>query len=113
MRRGLLVIALLGCSHAAPTGPAWPKPHAAESDGGESLAPREAARASAAAVEDDRAADRAADKPAATPPAATPSAATPPAGATADKPAAGSVTVTEEPLTAEELVIEVDDPDRP
>jgi hypothetical protein len=108
MHRGLLVIALLGCSQPAQTGPAWPKPQAAETDGGESLAPREAARAIAAAVEEDRAADRAADKP-----AETPAAATPPAGATADKPAAGTVTVTEEPITAEDIVIEVDDPDRP
>jgi hypothetical protein len=112
MRRGLLVIALLGCSHAAPTGPAWPKPQAAESDGGESLAPREAARAISAAVEEDRAADRAADR-ATEKPAETPATATPAAGATADKPAAGSVTVTEEPITAEDIVIEVDDSDRP
>jgi hypothetical protein len=108
MRCGLLVIALLGCSRPAPTGPAWPKPHATETDGGESLAPRETARAIAAAVEDKRGADRAAEKP-----AETPATATPPAGAPADKPAAGSVTVTEEPITAEDIVIEVDDPDRP
>jgi hypothetical protein len=101
-----VVIALLGCSHAAPTGPAWPKPHAAETDGGESLAPHEAARAISAAVEDERP-ERAADKPAETPATAAP------AGEPADKPAAGSVTVTEEPITAEDIVIEVDDPDRP
>jgi hypothetical protein len=112
MRRGLLVIALLGCSHPAPTGPAWPKPQATETDGGESLAPRDAARAIAAAVEADRSAgggaDRATDKP-----AETPATATPPASPPADKPAAGSVTITEEPITAEDIVIEVDDPDRP
>jgi len=109
MGRGLLVIALLGCSHPQPTGPAWPKAHARESDGGESLAPRAAARAIAAAVEDDHAADRAAgDKPAAASATATPSGAP-----STDKPAAGTVTVTEEPLNAEDLVIEVDDPDKP
>jgi len=104
MRGGLLLIALLGCSHPAPAGPAWPKTHAHDSDGGESLAPRAAARAIAAAVEDDRPADRAAaDKAAATPATPTPAAAP-------DKPAGTpSVTVTEEPLTAEEMVIEVDD----
>jgi hypothetical protein len=105
MRLGLLVIALLGCSHPRPTGPAWPELHARETDGGESLAPRAAARAIAAAGEDDHAADRAAgDKPAAP---ATPASAPP------EKPAAGTVTVTEEPLNAEDLVIEVDDPDKP
>ncbi|HSS02098.1 MAG TPA: hypothetical protein VLM79_33795 [Kofleriaceae bacterium] len=104
MRGGLLLIALLGCSHPASTGPAWPKTHAQDNDGGESLAPRAAARAIASAVEDDRPADRAAgEKAAATPAAATPATA-------ADKPAGmPSITVTEEPLTAEEMVIEVDD----
>ncbi|HEY0986050.1 MAG TPA: hypothetical protein VGD80_03325 [Kofleriaceae bacterium] len=105
MRLGLLVIAVLGCSHPQPTGPAWPKLHARETDGGESLAPRAAARAIAAAVEDDHAADRAAgDKPAA------PATATP---AVPEKPAGGTVTVTEEPLSPEDLVIEVDDPEKP
>jgi len=105
MRGGLLLIALLGCSHPASTGPAWPKTHAQDSDGGESLAPRAAARAIAAAVEDDRPADRAAGEKA----AATPAVVVTPAAA-GDKPAGTpSVTVTEEPLTAEEMVIEVDD----
>jgi len=112
MRRALLVIALLGCSHPQPTGPAWPKSHARETDGGESLAPRAAGRAIAAAVEDDHAADRAApDKP--DKPAAAPATATPASGPTSEKPPGGTVTVTEEPLSAEELVIEVDDPDKP
>ena len=104
MRGGLLLIALLGCSQPGSTGPSWPRPRAHDTDGGESLAPRAAARAIAAAVEDDRPADRAAnEKPAAAPAAATPA-------ATGDKPAGTpSVTVTEEPLTAEEMVIEVDD----
>ena len=104
MRGGLLLIALLGCSQPGSTGPAWPKTHARDTDGGESLAPRAAARAIASVVEEDRPADRATgDKPAAAPAATTPAAA-------ADKPAGTpSVTVTEETLTAEEMVIEVDD----
>jgi hypothetical protein len=106
MRGGLLVIALLACSHPGPTGPTWPKTHTRDADGGESLAPRAAARAITAAVEDDRPADRAAgEKAAVAAPAGT---VTP--GATAEKPATTpSVTVTEEPLTAEEMVIEIDD----
>lgn len=107
MRGGLLVIALLGCSHPQPSGPAWPKAHARETDGGESLAPRAAARAIASATEEEHAADRAAaDKPAA------PATATPPSAATPEKPAAGTVTVTEEPIT-EDMVIEVDDAEKP
>jgi hypothetical protein len=112
MRCGLVVIALLGCSHAAPTGPAWPRPRAAETDGGESLAPREAARAISAAVEDERP-ERAGEKPAETPQAAASAGATADKSDKPDKPAAGTVTVTEEPITAEDIVIEVDDPDRP
>jgi hypothetical protein len=104
MRGGLVVLALLGCSHPGPTGPAWPKTHAHDTDGGESLAPRAAARAIATAVEDDRPADRAAGDKATAAPAAAASA---PAAAS-DKPA-GTVTVTEEPPTAEEMVIEVED----
>jgi hypothetical protein len=104
MRGGLLLIALLGCSRPGPTGPAWPKTHAHDTDGGESLAPRAASRAIATAVEDDRPADRATGDKAAAPPAASPPA------AAADKPAGTpSITVTEEPLTAEEMVIEVDE----
>jgi hypothetical protein len=104
MRGGLLLIALLGCSQPTATGPAWPKSHAPDADGGESLAPRAAAKAIASAADDDRPADRASgDKATAAPAAAAPAAA-------ADKPAGTpSVTVSEEPLTAEEMVIEIDD----
>ena len=89
----------LSCARQDPAGPAWPKSAEREGDGGESLAPRAAARAIAAAGEE-RAADRAADKPA-TPPAA--------AAATGERPATGQVQVTEEPLSLDEIVIEVDD----
>lgn len=101
MYRGLLMIVVLGCAQPRPSGPAWPALHPRDSDGGESLAPRAAARAIAAAVEDDHPADRPADKPAA--PAASEGAADKPAPV-APSPAAG-----EEPVTAEDIVIEVDD----
>jgi hypothetical protein len=75
-------------------------PASREADGGESLAPRAAARAVAAIVEEDRAADRAGgDKPAA--------AAADRAGG--DKPAAAAPAAAEEPLNLEEIVIEVDE----
>ena len=100
--RVLLAIALacsIGCAARAPAGPAWPVPASREADGGESLAPRAAARAIAAVVEDDRAADRAGgDKPAA--PAVAP------AGDRAASSAAAPAA--EEPLNLEEIVIEVE-----
>jgi hypothetical protein len=97
----MLVLAVAGavaCSPRGPTGPAWPRPAARETDGGESLAPRAAARAIAAIVEDDHAAERAV--------AATPAAAPSPAASAAPAPAAPAQ---DEPLPSEEIVIEVDD----
>lgn len=88
------------CSGPGPAGPAWPKPASRETDGGESLAPRAAARAIAAIVEEDRPAERAA--------AATPAAAPVPAASAAAAPAAATP-AQDEPLPAEEIVIEVDD----
>src|SRR5262245_2136514 len=88
--RLFLVFALVACtaSSRGPAGPAWPQPAAHDADGGESLAPRPAARAIAAIVEE-RPADRAAaDKSA---PAASPS--------TGDRAAAASATAPTEELT--------------
>jgi hypothetical protein len=101
----MLLLALAACSMACsgrgPAGPVWPKPASREADGGESLAPRAAARAIAAIVEEDRPAERAATAvPAAAPvPAASAGAAAPAAAAPAQ----------DEPLPTEEIVIEVDD----
>jgi hypothetical protein len=103
MRSGLLVVVLAACSPPAARGPAWPAPRPREVDGGQSLAPRAAARAVAAAVEDEKP-DRAADKPAA------PSAAA--ASPASDKPAATpAAPASEEPVTTDEIVIEVEDKD--
>jgi len=105
MRLGLLVIALAGCSTPATTGPAWPKPRIRAIDGGESLAPRPAARTIAAIVEDDKPADKAAaDKPAA------PSS-DGPGGTAADKPAAATPVMTpqDDPIMTEDIVIEIED----
>ncbi|HEY0192428.1 MAG TPA: hypothetical protein VGC42_15015 [Kofleriaceae bacterium] len=70
VRRGLVLCTVLagssalgGCADAAAR-PTWPKPRAADADGGESLAPRPAARVIAASVEDDRSSERTSDKPA-------------------------------------------------
>jgi hypothetical protein len=110
MRLGLVVIALAACSCAALAsasgrGPAWPKPRVSEVDGGESLAPRAAARAIAAIAEDDRPADKAAvDKPVPAPAAGS-------AGSAVDKPAAGlsALPASDDPITTEEIVIEIED----
>lgn len=48
MRQCIVMVALLGCAHAAPP---WPKPTVSETDGGESLAPREAKSVVVAAKE--------------------------------------------------------------
>ena len=105
MRAGLLVIVLAGCAARAASGPAWPRPAVREVDGGESLAPRPAARAIAAIVEDDRPADKAAsDKPAA-PPSGSPAAGAP------DKPAAAAPATAppDDPIVTEDIVIEIED----
>ncbi len=102
MRLALLVIALSACVPHGGGDPAWPKQHTAEADGGESLAPHEGAKTIAAAVEED---DKPADKPAAAvdkPAAATPAAAEKPA----EKPATEKP---EDPMTTEEIIIEVED----
>lgn len=104
MLRFLLVASLAaGCASHAASGPAWPKPHASENDGGESLAPHVRSE-SAAAIEtaDDDA------KPVAAAPAA-PAAATP-----ASDPAAPAVAPPEKPgddttIIIDDVVIQIDE----
>lgn len=102
---GVLVLGI-GCGAGSSTGPAWPKSTVKEPDGGETLAPRPSA-ASVAAVErapepaekiEARAAFESATKPDAT-------SETKPAVA---KPAPGS-DKTDDPITTEEIVIEIND----
>lgn len=100
MRRLVFVVALAGCTHAAATGPAWPTSSAAE--GGESLAPREQATTVAAVTPKDDAADEAA-APAPTTPAADPA----PSESDESEAAATEPSDAEEPVTTEEIVIEV------
>jgi hypothetical protein len=105
MRSGLLVILLAACSSSATAAPAWPKPHAAEADGGESIAPRAVARTVAAAGDaDDDATEASGERPAASPSS--------PAGAgTAERPAAAApaAAAPDEPINGEEIVIEIED----
>jgi hypothetical protein len=102
--RVLFVFALVACSVACatpgPAGPAWPRSSSRDGDGGESLAPRAAARAIAAIVEDDKAGERA-------PAAVTPGDAAPPAGPASASTAKSAAA--DEAVPLEEIVIEVDD----
>jgi hypothetical protein len=107
MRRGLVLIMLAACSSAAPAGPAWPTLSPRAADGGESLAPREGARAIATTIEDDKpAASAAADSPAVS--AATPGDDDDPAAVT-DPDALDPDATPEELMMTEEIVIEVGD----
>jgi len=90
----------VGCSHAG--GPAWPKQHARDTDGGESLAPHEARAVAAVEASPD-------DKSSATADTDTkPAKATTP-GTPIGPPATPSTPPTEEvPVQTEEVIIEID-----
>jgi hypothetical protein len=107
MRVGLVVLALAACAAPTARGPAWPRSRARDVDGGESLAPRAAARAVAAAAAADDKADKL-DRPATDKPAAPTGGAATPA---TDKPATPAATTSDEPVMTEEIVIEVEDKD--
>ncbi len=106
MRFAALVVAglwLAACGARGSEGPAWPKAAERETDGGESLAPRES---TAVAVADDEEAV-VTDVPAAA------AAATPGAAAASTAPAAATPTITapEDTIMIEEIVIEISDDD--
>lgn len=101
---GVLVGVLAGCGGAPERAPAWPKPSPSETDGGESLAPRQPS--SVAAIEEAGDATPAAAAAPATAAGATPAA----APAKADKPAAEAPSPREpDVLTTEDIIIEIDD----
>lgn len=106
MRLALVMIVLAACSSAPPAGPAWPKLSPRADDGGESIAPREGARA-LAAIEEDRPAERAIEAAAAVQGAA-------PTAAAGGKPTAttpaSDPAIPEDLLMTEEIVIEVEGP---
>lgn len=103
--RLLLVIALAACSMPGQSGPAWPKRAARDADGGESLAPRAAARSIAARTDDDHGDDRADDAAAAASPASAPAHAD--RGAVPVELPAGVMTPEDQAL--EEMVIEIEE----
>jgi hypothetical protein len=98
----LAIAPVTACAPHAAKGPAWPKLHATENDGGESLAPHAARE-----IEGPSRADELDEHPSVPAPAATPAQATAtPTAATPSPPAqAGEPQV----LEGEEVIIEVDD----
>jgi hypothetical protein len=98
------VLAISACSHSGSSGPAWPKDRARDDDGGESLAPRKSSTAVALAADTDGDSDNAAadsaDKPADKAATAATETGAPATNAAAPAPA-------EDPVTTEEIVIEV------
>lgn len=106
MRFAAFVIAglsLAACGARGSQGPAWPEPAARETDGGESIAPREAD--AVAAVDDDAVAEAPVVAPAA---AAATSAATT-TTTTTPTVTAPIITAPEDTITVEEIVIEISD----
>jgi hypothetical protein len=105
LRTALLACLLAACGGSRDRGPAWPKPSPSETDGGETLEPRQAS--AVAAIEDAEDATPSAGAPAATTttPAATP-AATP---ARTDRPASETPAREPDVLTTEDIVIEIED----
>jgi hypothetical protein len=100
--RVVLLVVLLGCAHSHD--PAWPKPSATDKDGGESIAPREARAVTAVEASPDE--TPSAEAAEATPAKPAPSAGTPITPVAA--PAAATPSGAEDPLTTEEIVIEID-----
>ena len=95
----LLSVLMAACGGSAKAGPAWPKQAEKEVDGGESLEPRTASAVAAVEEDDDeevveeKPVEKAVEKPA----------------AVEVKPATPAPTPPAEPITTEEIVIEIDD----
>jgi hypothetical protein len=108
MRRLLFVVILGACTSAKPSGPAWPKMAETDpkEDGGESIDPRESNAVAAVIEKSEEPAEKKTEGEAATPAAAT--------TATDEKPAvpaAPTTAPTDEVITTEEIIIEIDDDD--
>jgi hypothetical protein len=102
MGRMFLVLALVGCTHAASTSPAWPKSAARDKDGGESLAPHESKAISVAVEKSD-----VETKPDAKP--ETKAVVPVTEGGVAPTVAPMVTAPTDETITTEDIIIEIDD----
>ena len=95
-------LSLAACGARGSKGPAWPETAERETDGGESIAPREAD--AVASVEDEATPVAEVVAPAAAAASPTPAAATVTPTITAP-----TITVSEDTITVEEIVIEISD----
>jgi len=102
---GVLAGTLAACGGSHERGPAWPKLHASEPDGGESLAPRQPG--SVAAIEEAEDATPSVSAAAPAPAAAITPAAAP--AARSDRPSEAPPAREPDVLQAEEIIIEIDD----
>ncbi|HWO17531.1 MAG TPA: hypothetical protein VNO30_02105 [Kofleriaceae bacterium] len=102
----VLLSLLAGCGGSRAHGPAWPKLSEPETDGGESLAPRNAS--SVAAIEDADDATPGAATPAPAAGTAAPAASTAPAGRT-ERPADAPSSREPDVLNIDDIVIEIED----
>lgn len=102
MGRLVLVLALVGCTHAASTSPAWPKSAARDKDGGESLAPHES-KAISVAVEKSEVETKPETKPEVKPVVPVTE------GGAAPATAPAVTAPTDETITTEDIIIEIDD----
>jgi hypothetical protein len=103
MRWLFVVAALAGCAPRAASGPAWPKQHFADNDGGESISPRQPKQIAVATPRVDEV------KPVAVKATVAPVAVAPGVDAPAATVIAPVVQPTEEMITTEEIIIEIDD----
>lgn len=100
MRRVIALVWVAACAGSG-AGPAWPKQHDSEADGGESLAPHTAKSVATIGAGE----DEAEAKPAATTTVATPAA----AAAEGSGSATPTTTPAEEVINTEEIIIEIDE----
>ncbi len=107
LRSSLLAgILLAACGGRPAGGPAWPKAHATEADGGESLAPQKASAVAAIEEAEDATPSAAAGAAPSAPAASTPAV----KSEKSEKPTSPEAsTPKDEILTTEEIIIEIDD----
>ncbi|MEP6866156.1 MAG: hypothetical protein ABJE66_36385 [Deltaproteobacteria bacterium] len=104
MHRAVVLLVASACAGSTAQGPAWPKQHVSENDGGESLAPHQSSQVAEIGVtknDDDE------GKPAAKTPTANPATVTVDAITPAVTPP--TQTPSDDPVNTEEIIIEIDD----
>jgi hypothetical protein len=101
----LVLFLIAACGAHRDAGPSWPKLHTADKDGGESLSPRTSASVAEAQSETD---DKPVDTPAPSAKPTTPTPAPAASGGSTSTPPVVSPSTTDDPMTTEEIIIEID-----